>query len=189
MDEDKEKKTSTVYYKDKAAYNQVLLEALKDVRKKRVDDPTRGFPNAVVAFENILLPVEREEVRAYKYDTEDHDDQVEKARVASKKTDDKRLQVEILINEYKKISWPDFRDLCDYLLKESKFPDVSGDGQVDRDDVTITIYEALLEKIIAVLYGAGWLTFENEYDTAGGGGDALKETKSNEEIKDDLGGP
>ena len=184
MDEKKDK--ATVYYKDKAAYNQALLDALKDARKKRVEDPARGFPNAVVAFEGILLPAERDEINAYKLDTRDHDDLIEKARDAAKKTSDERLQVEILLNEYKKISWPDLRDLCAYLLENNKFVDVSGDGQVDRDDVTIVIYEALLEKIIAVLKRHGWLTFEREYDVGGGGSGALVETKKESEIEDDL---
>lgn len=185
MSEDKKSK-STVYYKDKAAYNQALLEALKDARKKRVEDPTRGFPNAVVALESIILPDEREEINAYKYDTDDHDDLIEKARERADEANDERLRIEILLNEYKKISWPDFRDLCAYLLETHKFLDVSGDGQVDRDDVKIVVYEALLEKIIEVLHNHGWLTFESEYDTAGGGGSALSETKSEDEIQDDL---
>jgi len=86
---------------------------------------------------------------------------------------------------YKRISWPVFRGLCKYLLTSGKFPDVSGNGQVDRDDVTIVVYEALLEKIIDVLHLHGWLTFSSEGEISGGGGTGLN--KDNEgEADDDL---
>ena len=185
MDENENKKTS-VYYKDKAAYNQALLDALKDVRKKRVDDPVRAFPNAVVAFEMILLPDERAEVNAYKLDPSDHTDEIQKAKDAANSTDNPRLMVEILLNGYKAISWPLYRDLCEDLHKKSLFPDVSGDGQVDRIDITISIYEALLGKIIAILKNHGWLTFENNSDTTGGSGGGLESDKGTDSTTDDL---
>jgi hypothetical protein len=188
MDEENKNK-ATVYYKDKAAYNQALLDALKDVRKKRVDDPTRAFKNAVVAFQLILLPDERDEVNAYKLDTSDHKKEINKILETAEKIEDEPLKIEYMVTEYRAISWPELRKLCNYLLDNHKFIDVSGDGQLDRDDVTIVIYEALLERIIQVLKNHGWLTFESEYDVKGGGGSALEtDEKKENEIDDDLAG-
>lgn len=134
----------------------------------------------------ILLTDEKTEVNAYKLDPLDHADKVQTAKDAAGLTDDPRLMVEILLNEYKAISWPLYRNLCEDLHKKSLFPDVSGDGQVDRIDITISIYEALLGKIITILKNHGWLTFESSGDMAGGGGGGLESDKDANGIADDL---
>lgn len=177
----------SVYYKDKAAYNQALLEAIKDARKQRVDDPGRGFPNAVNALENILFSDEKIKINSYKYDPGDHAEEVKAARDKADCSKDPDLCVEIYLNEIKSISWPLYRKVCDEYYKRGVFPDMDGNQQIDRKDISICLYEALLSKIIFVLQEGGWLTWESEGDIAGGGGGGLSGRGSDDvAIDDDL---
>jgi hypothetical protein len=176
----------SVYYKDKAAYNQALLEAIKDARKQRVDDPGRGFPNAVLALENILFNEERKQVNVYKYDTGEYIDEIKAARSKADKAREKNLGVEIFLNEIKSLSWPLFRHYCDKFYNDGVFPDLDGNGQIDRKDITIAIYDALESKIICILQENGWLTWESEGETAGGGGAGLSDNSGVDGIDDDL---
>lgn len=176
----------SVYYKDKAAYNQALLEAIKDSRKQRVDDPGRGFPNAVLALENILFIDEKTKLYSYKYDPGDHWKEVSDAEEKAKRSKDEDLSVEIFLNEVKSISWPLYRKHCETFYKKGIFPDLDGNGQIDRKDITICLYEALLSKIICVLQEGGWLTWESEGDIAGGGGGGLAPSTDPDNVDDDL---
>jgi hypothetical protein len=177
----------SVYYKDKAAYNQALLDAIKDARKQRVDDPGRGFPNAVLALENILFSDEKEKINNYKYDPLDHEKELQEARDKAKGALNESVAIEIYLNEIKLISWPVYRRETENYFKLGIFPDLDGNGQIDRKDITIAFFEALLSKIICILQEGGWLTWESEGDVMGGGGGGLKDKQNGEvDVDDDL---
>lgn len=176
----------SVYYKDKAAYNQALLDAIKDARKQRVDDPGRGFPNAVLALELILFSDEKEKIYQYKYDPLDHKKELENALHKAKGALSESVSVEIYLNEIKGVSWPVYRMECEHYFKLGLFPDFDGTGQIDRKDITIAFFEALLSKIICILQEGGWLTWESEGDVAGGGGGGLIKNIDIDVVDDDL---
>jgi hypothetical protein len=176
----------SVYYKDKAAYNQALLDAIKDARKQRVDDPGRGFPNAVLALELILFSDEKEKIYLYKYDPLDHAKELEEARNKAKSALSEEVSTEIYLNEIKLVSWPVYRQESEKYFKLGLFPDLDGNGQIDRKDITISFFEALLSKIICILQEGGWLTWESEGESAGGGGGGLAKNADVDVVDDDL---
>jgi len=176
----------SVYYKDKAQYNQALLDAIKDARKQRVEDPGRGFPNAVLALENILFKKEKDTLDLYKYDPRDHSDEVNKAKTKAQDVGTRELAISIYLNEIKALSWPLYRKELSALLKDGVGPDLTFDDTYDRMDARILLFEALLNKIIEVLQSGGWLTWEAEGEIAGGGGAGLTGIDGPEGIDDDL---
>lgn len=186
MSEGEENGHRSVYYKDKAAYNQALLDAIKDARKQRVEDPARGFPNAVLALESILFLKEKQDLDAYKFDPEGHAEAVLKAQDKAKGAITEEVKISIYLNEIKAISWPIYRRELKKLLAGGTGPDLTFDETYDRDDARILLFEALLSKIISVLQNGGWLTWEAEGEIAGGGGAGLSETNSSSDIDDDL---
>lgn len=176
----------SVYYKDKAAYNQALLDAIKDARKQRVDDPGRGFPNAVLALENILFPEEKSKLYKYKFDPSDYKDEIKKAMEKAKGALSPEVAIGIYLNEIKEISWPIYRAELTRFLKDGTGPDLTFDDNYDRLDARILLFEALLCKIIYILQDGGWLTWESEGDIAGGGGGGLAANKDLDSVDDDL---
>lgn len=171
---DGEKSGRQVYYKDKAAYNQALLDAIKDVRKQRVEDPARGFPNAVMALELLLFSKELAKIEAYKLDPEGHESDLAEATEKALATKDDALQAEIYLNEVQRVSWSLYRKELRKLLDEGRGPDVTMNGEFDKDDVKIMVYEALFKHIVKVLKEDGWLTWDDEDEYAGGPGGGLK---------------
>lgn len=167
--------TKQVYYKDKAAYNQALLEALKKCSKARADTPDIRYINAVKAFKGILTTEERRVVETYMYDTKDYLDLVKEAENKACMAKTKGFGVEIYLNSIKSVSWYILRSECKRLLDDGKFPDVNNDGQVDHRDISIYVYEALQERIIDILKTAGWLTFDKDDADSGGGGSGLED--------------
>jgi hypothetical protein len=176
----------SVYYKDKAAYNQALLDAIKDARKQRVDDPGRGFPNAVLALENILFSDEKASINLYKFDPSDHKKEVEEAHTKAKDAISKEVSAAIFLNEIKLVSWPVYRNELKKLLDTGMLPDLNFDDTIDRLDARILLFEALLSKIICILQDGGWLTWEAEGDIAGGGGSGLSANGAADAADDDL---
>jgi hypothetical protein len=137
-------------------------------------------------LENILFPDEKTKLYSYKYDPADHADEIQKAKDKAKQSSDENLSVEIFLNEIKSISWPLYRKHCEDFYQKGIFPDLDGNGQIDRKDIVICEYEALLSKIILVLQEGGWLTWESEGDVAGGGGGGLVSKTDLDVVDDDL---
>ena len=171
---DPENKTQSIPYKSKVAYELVFLEAIKDVRKQRVNHPTRGFINAVIALELVLLPVERKDVVAYKLDHLKHEDTLEKLAKELSAVEDLDLQQKIRTNRIKEISWPLYCKELDRLYSEGNLVDQDFNKSVNKTDLNIMKYTGLLEKIIEILKNNDWL-IKGGNAVMGGGGHGLDE--------------
>lgn len=159
-------------YKSKIAYELVFLEAIKDCRKQRVNDPGRAFLNSVKALELVLLPLERKDVEEYELDSSDHSDELKKIDNDFSTIKDYDLQQKNRINSIKKISWPLYCAELDRAYKAGTLEDQDFNGVADKSDLTIMKYEGLLEKIIMVLKRNDWLIKGSDI-IAGGGGHGL----------------
>ena len=163
------KERQSIPYKSKIAYELVFLEAIKDVRKQRVNNPSRAYINAVLALELVLLPKERKDVEDYKLDHADHAEELktlEKELSGIKDVDARR---KVRVNRLKKISWPLYCKALDALYDEGKLEDQDFDGVADKSDLIIKKYTGLLEKIIAVLKKNDWLIKGADMIVGGGG--------------------
>lgn len=169
-----EKQQQIIPYKSKVAYELVFLEAIKDCRKQRVNDPARAFINAVVALELVLLPVERKDVVAYKLDYSKHEEDLKMLDNDISVVEDQDLRQKIYTNSIKKISWPLYCKELDKLYNTGKLEDQDFNGTADRTDLNILKYTGLLEKIIEVLRNNDWLIKGGDV-TMGGGGHGLDE--------------
>ena len=170
MDPTKDKQI--IPYKSKIAYELVFLEAIKDCRKQRVNDPGRAFLNSVKALELVLLPLEHKAVEKYKLDPAGHAEEFKKLDNDLSDIKDPELQRKNRINRTKKISWPLYCKELDGLYDSGTLEDQDFNGVADKSDLTIMKYEGLLEKIIAVLKENDWLIKGSDI-IAGGGGHGL----------------
>jgi hypothetical protein len=162
-----------VYYKDKAAYNQALLDAIKDARKQRVESPGVGFPNAVLALELLLFERERGTINAYKFDSGGYREDLVKATETAQAMQDEDLRAEVYLASVKPLSWPVYRQELKRMLDAGTGPDLTGNGEFDKGDVIILTFEALMQRILDVLKENGWLTWEANDEVAGGQGSGL----------------
>jgi len=159
----------TIPYKSKVAYELVFLEAIKDCRKQRVNDPGRGFINAVRALEIALFPNEKEKIDSYKLDSKIYSDEVKQIRDNTSFEVSQDLRESIILNEIKKLSWPEYIHHLKKGLDEKCLPNIDFEDNYDKTSVQILAYEALLEKIIDVLKEGDWLIKGADLQIGGGG--------------------
>lgn len=163
-----DKKEQIIPYKSKVAYELVFLDAIKDCRKQRVDNPTK-FINAVKALETTLFRKEKEKVEEYKLDTKDYADELKNMDKQTINVNDLVLRNEIRLNAIKKLSWPLYKKEVLKLFDNEKLQDQNYDDTVNKIDTLILIYEALLEKIIFALKEGDWLIKGADVISGGGG--------------------
>lgn len=156
-------------YKSKVAYELVFLEAIKDMRKQRVNNPSRDFINTILALELVLLPKERKEVEKYKLDYSDHKKELEEIEKELSAIKDVDMRWKVRINHLKKISWSIYCKELDELYKIKKLEDQDFDGVADKKDLVILKYNGLAEKIIEVLRDNDWLIKGSDMIVGGGG--------------------
>jgi len=163
------KETQQIPYKSKVAYELVFLEAIKDMRKQRVNNPGHEFINAILALELVLLPKEREDVEAYKLDYSEYKEELETLEKEVSAIQNKDMQRKVRINRLKKISWLVYCNELDKLYEEKKIEDQDFDGVADKNDLIILKYNGLAEKIIEVLKDNDWLIKGSDMIVGGGG--------------------
>jgi len=167
-----EQSRQTIPYKSKIAYELVFLEAIKDARAQRVNDPSGSFINAVIALELVLFSKEKDLTDKYKLDYDNYDEQIKVIEKDILDIKDPMLQSKTRLNKYKVLSWPIYCKELDRLYKLGYLEDRDFDGVADKADLLILKFESLLEKIIQVLRDGDWLIKGSEI-TAGGGGHGL----------------
>jgi len=169
-----EDKVQSIPYKSKVAYELVFLEAIKDVRKQRVENPNEGYINAIIALKTVLLPLERKKIEEYILDYSEHKDDVEKLKKEISSINDNKLKQRSYINGLKKISWYVYCKELEDLFKDEKLEDQNFSGTVDKTDLLILEYTGLFEKIIDILKEGDWLVKGSDM-IIGGGGHGLDE--------------
>ena len=165
---DNENKQS-IPFKSKIAYQYVLIDAIKDCRKKRVDNPSQGFIDAVRALELILLPNERREITDYRLDINDYSKEIEEYIMSLPNNINGETRTDIILDKVKGFSWMTYKMYVDRLYKDNKLVDQNFDGVIDKEDIRILCFEVLLEKIIEILREQDWLIKGNVDDIGGGG--------------------
>lgn len=166
---EEEEKRTQIPYKSKVAYELVFLEAIKDMRKQRVNDPDKGYINSTLALELILLPNELKEVEGYMLDHSSHKDELKAIKNKISTVTDEQLKQKIYINELKKISWPLYCKELDILYSNGGIDDQDFNGVADKSDLIILKYKGLAQKIIEVLKKNDWLIKGSDMIVGGGG--------------------
>lgn len=156
-------------YKSKVAYELVFLEAIKDMRKQRVNDPDKGYINSTLALELILLPNELKDVEAYMLDPSPHEKEIEDIEKKVSDVVDEELREKIYVNALKKISWPLYCKKLDALYESGDIDDQDFNGTADKSDLIILKYKGLVQKIIEVLKKNDWLIKGADMIVGGGG--------------------